>query len=267
MTTGVVIFAFDNEHVDYTAMAAWSAHNIHRNLDLPVCLITDTKKSNCAAFDHVVVIDRPQDAHMRYFKDYKKTAVWHNTTRANAYDLSPWNKTLVLDADYVVASDQLRTLLELDQDFLVHGRAHDVSGHRDFQDNNWFGLYRMPMSWATVMCFRRSKQAELVFDAMQMVRDHWQHYRQLYHIGESTYRNDYSLTIAQNLVNGHCLDWPQIPWSLPTVTAESTLTQSATDTYKITYEYEDGKYRWFYLNQDFHAMGKHDLEQIIANSR
>ena len=51
MTTGVVIFAFDNEHVDYTGMAAWSAHNIHRNLDLPVCLITDTKKPNCAAFD------------------------------------------------------------------------------------------------------------------------------------------------------------------------------------------------------------------------
>ena len=107
MTTGVVIFAFDNEHVDYTAMAAWSAHNIHRNLDLPVCLITDTKKPNSAAFDHVVYIDRPQDAHMRYFKDYKKTAVWHNTTRANAYDLSPWSKTLVLDADYVVASNQL----------------------------------------------------------------------------------------------------------------------------------------------------------------
>ena len=41
MTAGVVIFAYDNDLVDYVAMAAWSAGNIHRHLNLPVCVITD----------------------------------------------------------------------------------------------------------------------------------------------------------------------------------------------------------------------------------
>jgi hypothetical protein len=74
------------------------------------------------------------------------------------------------------------------------------------------------------------------------------------------------LSIAQNLVQGHCLHSPAIPWSLPTVTAESTLTQIDTDTYRIHYEYEYEKYKWLHLKQDFHAMGKQDLEHIIASA-
>ena len=31
MTTGALIFAFNNEHVDYEAMARWSAGNIERH--------------------------------------------------------------------------------------------------------------------------------------------------------------------------------------------------------------------------------------------
>jgi hypothetical protein len=267
MTTGVLIFAFNNEHVDYVAMASWSAKNIHRHLDLPVCLVTDKPDHQFSeSFDQVVVIDRTNTGHPRYFKDYKQVAIWHNTTRVNAYDLSPWDHTLVLDADYVVASDQLRLLFETNQDFLAHRWAHDMSGQLAFFDNNWFGMYRMPMSWATVMCFRRSKKAEMIFGSMQMIRDHWDHYRHLYQIGETVYRNDYSLSIAQNLVDGHALNSPHIPWSLATVTPETKLEQVDKDTYKITYETLESKNKWMFIQQDFHAMGKQALEHIIANN-
>lgn len=267
MTRGVLIFAFNNEHVDYVAMAAWSAHRIRRHLDIPVCVVTDVEdKSRTQMFDQVVHINLPKSSHIRYFKDYKKTAAWHNSTRVNAFELSPWEHTLVLDADYVVASDQLRILFDCDQDFLAHRWAHDLSGQMAFHDNNWFGLYRMPMSWATVMCFRRNKKAELVFNVMQMIRDNWNHYRELYQIGENTYRNDYSLSIAQNLVDGHTLQSPHIPWSLATVTAETALEQVDVDTYKIQYESTESKLKCVYLQQDFHAMGKQALEAIIANN-
>jgi len=267
MTRGVLIFAFNNEHVDYLSMAAWSAQRIHRHLDLPVCVVTDrTDACDNKHFDRVVLVDLPSSGRPRYFKDYKKVAVWHNTNRANAYELSPWDHTLVLDADYVVASDQLACLFDVDQDFLAHRWAHDVSGQRAFYDNNWLGMYRMPMSWATVMCFRRSKKAQFIFDTMQMIRDNWDHYRHLYHIGENSYRNDYSMSIAQNLVDGHTLSSPHIPWSLVTVTPETKLEQVDQDTYKITYETAESKIKWMYLKQDFHAMGKQALETIIAGN-
>ena len=79
MTRGITIFAFNNEQIDYLAMAAWSAGNIHRHLDLPVCVITDvTDPARTAAFDQVVVTESPTVQQQRYFFDYKKNAAWHN---------------------------------------------------------------------------------------------------------------------------------------------------------------------------------------------
>jgi hypothetical protein len=266
MSKGVVIFAFNNEQIDYLAMAAWSAGNIRRHLDLPVCVITDvTDTDRTSAFDQVVLVDSPNTQQFRYFRDYKSSSTWHNTNRSSIYELTPWEHTLVLDADYVVASDQLKMLFDIDQDFLAHRMAYDVAGHPSFNDDNWFGTYRFPMHWATVMCFRRSKTAELIFDTMQMIRDNWQHYRQLYNMSENTFRNDFALSIAMNIVDGHTLSTPSIPWNLASTMADAKLTQLGPDTYRVEYVTSDDKSRWLVLNQDFHAMGKRALGDIVAN--
>jgi len=266
MKQGVLLFAFNNEQIDYLAMAAWSARNIRRHLDLPTCVVTDVADIPVTyQFDQVVTVDLQPTEQTRYFKDYKSVGTWHNKNRSNAYELSPWDHTLVLDVDFVVASDQLKRLFNIDQDFLAHRWAYDIAGHQAFQDNNWFGTYRMPMSWATIMCFRRSKKAELIFNTMQMIRDNWTHYRQLYQVSEHTFRNDYALSIAMNVVDGHTLSTPSIPWQLASVTPETKLTQVDPDTYKIEYESSDSKPKWLLLKQDFHAMGKRALGEIVAN--
>jgi hypothetical protein len=269
MSKGVVIFAFNNEQIDYLAMAAWSARNIHRHLDLPVCVITDVDDvTRTKDFDQVVLTESPAVQQQRYFYDFKNSAAWHNMNRSSIYDLSPWEHTLVLDADYVVASTQLQTLFDIDQDFLAHRTAIDASGYPPFRENNYYGSYRIPMHWATIMCFRRNKTAKLIFDAMQMIRDNWDHYRQLYYISENIFRNDYALSIAMNIVDGHTLSTPPIPWPLMSLTSQSKITQLDKDTYRIDYENSEteGKPRWIVLKQqDFHAMGKKSLGAIVAS--
>lgn len=267
MTQGALIFAYDNETVDYVSMAAWSAKRIHQHLDIPVCLVTDSdraKDTNC--FDHIITVAAPETQQHRYFRDYQSSGTWRNHNRVNAQELTPWDHTLLLDADYVVASDQLGMLFDVDQDFLVHDRAHDITGNLPFAGNAAFGAYRMPMSWATVVCFRKSRTAELIFDAMTMIRDHWNHYLQIYQIDEQTYRNDFALSIAMNIVNGHHLSMSYIPWSLATVTPETKLLQVDQDTYRIEYRNLEDKPRWINIQQDFHAMCKRDLGDIIAAS-
>ena len=270
MTRGVTIFAFNNEQIDYLAMAAWSAKNIHRHLDLPVCVVTDiADTARTVNFDQVILTESPTAQQHRYFYDYQQSAVWHNMNRSSVYDLSPWDHTLVLDADYVVASDQLNMLFDIDQDFLAHDRAVDISGYPPFDSNNWFGAYKIPMAWATVMCFRRSNTAKLIFDSMQMIRNNWNHYRDLYYITEETFRNDYALSIAMNIVDGHTLNMPTIPWPLMSLTSLARLTQQDTDSYRVDYENTktNGKPSWVLLkNQDFHAMGKRALGGIVANN-
>lgn len=254
MTTGALIFALNNEQIDYVSMARWSAKNIERHLGIPTHIVTDQQVT-------------PIGSNGRWFEDYGTNVVWHNESRTNAYELSPWDQTLVLDADYVVASNQLQVLLDSDQDFLAHRYAYDITGVNDFSALNYFGANRMPMWWATVMMFRRSDQARLIFESMTMIRDNWAHYKKLYKNSSPSYRNDHALSIALGIVNGHTVNHTGIPWNLASLTPEHRLTQLDTDDYRVDFVNQDKQPRWIRLrNQDFHAMGKQQLGAIVANN-
>jgi hypothetical protein len=250
MTTGALIFARNNEHTDYVAMAQWSAKNIERHLGIPTHIVTDNSRT---------------DSGSRIFSD-AGAVTWHNTNRMDAYRLTPWDRTLVLDADYVVASDQLKSLLDSDVDFLAHRWAYDVTGCNTFEGLNYFGDVRMPMWWATVMCFNKSRTAELIFDTMAMIRDNWTHYRNIYKNNMPTYRNDHALSIALLVVNGHTLNHAGIPWRLASLTPDHQLTQLEQDRYRVDFVNTEGKRRWIELRQDFHAMGKRQLGEIVASN-
>ena len=86
MTTGALIFAINNGTIDYEAMAHWSAQNIQRHLGISTCIVTRED------------VDRAP-ASNRWFADFDTHMDWHNQSRADAYDLSPWDRTLLLDAD------------------------------------------------------------------------------------------------------------------------------------------------------------------------
>ena len=250
MTTGALIFAYNNGSVDYQAMAHWSSDNIKRHLGIPTTVITGNPTGN----------------NRRHFTDVG-SVVWHNLNRMDAYTLSPYDQTLVLDADYVVASDQLKMLLDCPQNFLCHRWAYDVTGENDFSGLNYFGRNRMPMWWATVMMFRRSQETELIFGMMQMIRDNWTHYRNLYGNTVETYRNDHALSIALNTVNGHQQNIPGIPWKLASLVPDHTLSQIARDEYRVEFTNSENRRRWISLkNVDFHAMGKKHLGEIVASN-
>jgi len=265
MTTGALIFAFNNEKIDYVKMAAWSAMNIRRHLNLPTAIVTDVDPQDARLCNVDQVIPASgQAGGMRWFEDYAATVSWYNASRTDAYQLSPWDRTVVLDADYVVASNQLQIAIDSNQEFLTHDAAFDVTGVDNFQGLNHYGMYGMPMSWATVMIFSRSQHVELIFDCMQMIKNNWQHYKNVYKNVSSTYRNDHALSMAQHIVNGQTLSAPAIPWKLASVTPEHEVVQTAEDCYQINYRDREQRARWVTVNnQDFHVMGKQHLEKII----
>lgn len=249
MTTGALIFATNNGATDYEAMARWNAANIQRHLGLPT---------------HIVTESRTTSTNSRHFADLGHVS-WHNTNRVDAFELSPWDRTLVIDADYVVASDRLRCLVDSSQSFLAHRHAYDITACNDFNGLNFFGEHRMPQWWATVMIFDRSDHSRLIFDAMRMVRDHWNHYRALYKVPQAAYRNDHALSIALLICDGHWLHHTAIPWNLATLTPEHSLRQCGQDHYRVDFVNGQNQSRWITVAQDFHAMGKTQLEAIVAN--
>jgi hypothetical protein len=266
MKRGVVIFAYNSSEIDYQAMARWSAVRITRHLDLPTTLITDSVPADSTAFEDVVVTTA-ESGGTRHFADIGHNVTWYNGNRMEVYNLSPYDETLVLDADYVVCSDQLNRLFEISQDFLAPRSAYDVTGTHAFEDLNCFGANRMSMAWATVMRFNRSLMSKSVFDMMTMVRNNWQHYRNLYSIAKSTYRNDHALSIALNTLNGHQAVWPSVPWSLASVIPDHQLLQVSDNCFCVKYKTSDNKLKHVLIkDQDFHAMGKKHLGDIIAST-
>lgn len=264
MTTGALIFAFNNDDIDYVAMAAWSAENIRRHLGIPVCVVTD-EPTVPDAFDRVVQLARGESG-SRYFEDIEKSVNWYNYNRVNALTASPWDQTLVLDADYVVASSALKPLLKSSQEFLCHRLAYDLTRPGFLDGLNNFGDRGMPMWWATVMLFQKTAYVKHIFQVMEMVRDNWRHYCDLFGIHRSTYRNDFALSMAIGVVSGHTWQCTEIPWNLASVMPHDRVGQVAQDHYEVKFLDQDRRLRRVTVkNHDFHAMGKRSLGEIIAS--
>jgi len=268
MTRGALIFAFNNEQTDYLEMAAWSAENIRRHLNIPVAVVTDRPDADSDRRFDQVIRAVPATGGTRWFEDYEATVSWHNAGRTDAYNLSPWDHTLVLDADYVVADSDLNRLWD-QADFMCHRLAFDMSSGTGYLDElNCFGQHRMPMWWATVMMFRRSNTAQYIFDCMNMVRDNWQHYRDLYGIQKATYRNDFALSIAIGIVSGHTFKVEEIPWALASVLPNTKLEKLNQDHYRLQYKNANSKdLQMTFGGYSFHAMGKRYLGDIVETDR
>jgi len=266
MTTGALMFAFDTPGIDYMAMAAWNAQRIRKHLGIPVAVVTNHVGRHQQAFDRVILCD-PQGTDTRYFEDLDRTVTWHNAGRPEAWDLTPWDRTLLLDTDYVIDSAELAWPLDqTSSDILAFRQATDITGMTHTKELNRFGRYHMPMWWATVVIFNRSTTARWVFDSMKMVRNNWQHYRDLYGIDRKTYRNDHALTIALGILDGHTDSVRAIPWTMSTVMPGHLLTKDG-DYFRAEWCNQSGKRDYvLWHRMDFHAMGKAHLQRIIDAS-
>ena len=265
MTDGVLIYAFNNDKTDYVGMAVWSAKNIQHHLQVPVAIVTDNSDDPRLSIFDKIIIAPAESGGNRYFEDYDSVVVWNNASRVDAYSLSPWDTTLVLDADYVVNSSQLKTLFDVKSDFMCHRYAQNLSTGELLDGLNTFGDFKMPMWWATVMLFRKTDYARDIFKCMQMVKQNWDHYRNLYHIPNRTYRNDFALSIAIGIVSGHTFTVDEIPWPLLSAMPSDKLTNNNNNYTLHCMDNEKPKYISF-NDIDFHAMGKKHLENIIATN-
>ena len=264
MTCGAVMFAFDNENVRYTDIAAWNAGQVQRWLDMPVTLITDRPCDN-PVFDHVIIASRPPHSTVRW-RDHKSGSAWFNQDRCKVYELSPYDQTLLIDADYIINSRDLLQVMSMPHDIMCFRHAHDIAHGSELTQHLTFGNYQMPMWWATVVMFRRSRATSMVFDSWQMIQQHWDHYRDIYHINQSVFRNDFALSIALCLTSGHTVFEQSIPWSMPCVMPGTALSMTG-GTAEIQYhDHNQRPRRQTFRDQDFHAMDKFALGDLVGQS-
>lgn len=196
---GAVIIANNTDRFDYVKLAAISAGKIKKHLKIPVALITEDTVSN-PIFDTVIKASSAS-TNARVFSRTNEKLDWKNLNRTQAYDLSPWDRTLLLDADYFVNSDSLSHHLNSNFDFAVAKNCYNpMSG--DYYVMK-MGKSNIEQLWATVIIFNKSRQAKQIFLLAEHVLKHYLYYSKLYGFNSFPYRNDYAFTIACHILGGY----------------------------------------------------------------
>jgi hypothetical protein len=208
---GVVLFAF-NTDIDYVGIADSAARLINHYLQLPVTLITDLDSEPSDVYDQVVRVE-PKSGNTRLNQDLQ-TVEWRNFGRYLAYELSPYDTTILLDTDYLVLDDSLLKLLSTEHDYLL--QYHNTTDRGACYEQ--MGETSLPFVWATAVVFRKTPRTKMLFNLVGRIQRNYNYYRALYNIREGNYRNDYAFAIANNILNGYCIDTANsIPWPMLTI--------------------------------------------------
>lgn len=263
MNRGVLIFAFNNSEFNYFKQANWVADRVNKFLDLPVTIVTDEK--SLSESKHNIIIKDAIVASKRHNED------WLNANRFQAYDITPYEETIVIDSDYIVSSNQLNLLFDSPYDFLCHRNVYDVANKNSLEAYQTFGQVKFPHYWATVLFFRESDIAEVIFDSIQMVKDNYLFYSKLYKFPSAPFRNDHAVSIAMSIAYGHRLQSiPTIPWTLPTAVTDIDVTQITETEFELKYnKHYRNKVRpmsTIIKDHDFHCLNKKAMEMMIENS-
>ena len=267
MTRGVILFAFNSPEYDYYKMAEFTAKRINHFLNLPVTLVTDTASLSSSTgykFDNVITMASDPT-------NYFQGRVWINKGRYQAYELSPYDETLLLDVDYVINSDTLLKTFEVMDDFACHENISYLMteyGKKEYFENNPMSL---PTLWATIVAFKKTNRVNQIFDCLKMVQENYQHYANLHKLDIGTFRNDYGLTLAWRIANGHLhIDSDIIPWNLMHIGLKTYVYPNNDDLYNTEYTviYEKWmrqKIKKEYIvikDTDFHVINKDIFSEI-----
>ena len=267
---GVLIFGFSNDQIDYFRQAIWCADRVNQYLGLPCTIITDKTPSQNSS--HHIVIANAESGGSRVYSIQSQvvTKAWYNASRYAAWDLSPYDQTVVLDSDYVVCSDQLLDLFDSNQSILAIKHVYDITNRGGFAPYERISVHRgLHHYWATVLYFDRSQISKDFFSVMGMIQKNYDHYANLYEFPSHPFRNDFAVSIALNTIYGHVPDAiPEIPWHMANVFADVGVKIHAKDTFEFTYRQgSQGAWQRMLLSrQDFHCMNKIDLEKIYATT-
>lgn len=276
MTIGAVIFAQNNAVIDYTKLAVFAATRVKEFLDIPVSIATDNsawllENYPDHPFDKVIDISFAGDYYQKKFHDgslSSRTLEWKNLARSQVYHLTPYDKTLVLDSDYILNSSILKTAFNLDYDLQIYRTSFDLAGWRDTSEFEKINCYSIPFYWATAFVFQKNQAMESFFNLIDYIKSNWIYFRTLYTIENSAFRNDYAFSIAIHIMNGKTNGEfaSELPGTMSYITDRDILINIDNNKMKFLVEKKDylGEYTLAKTEGiDVHVMNKSSLIRYI----
>jgi len=290
---GFLLFAFNNNEIDYIKMACCCALSIKSHLKYNhITLITDnsiewvekilSKETIDNSFDNIILVDPPNQDNIRTHFDSPWTKFktpFLNKNRSTAYELSPYEETILLDVDYLVMSDTLDLVWDSSEDFLINKNAVSLRNEEFHDKEIKLSKDGISMYWATIVYFKKSKLSKTIFDLILFIKEHYLFYKHLYKFPGKLFRNDYAFSIAIHIISGFIKsDIKSFPISvIRTMDQRDDIVEVSND--NILFLSHDPKKPWInnlinFQNTDVHIMNKRsflrhsdELIKVFLNNR
>jgi hypothetical protein len=196
---GAVVFANNTKDTDYISIAGANARLIDRYLGIPTTIVTSDNLTTNRRLDATT----------------GKIIEWKNQGRSQAYDISPYEETLLIDADYLILDRDLEQIFDVMKDYMLFNKNLYIVNP---SISETMGTYSLPFVWATAVFFRKTERAKKLFDLVGAIEKNYSYYRALYNIEAGNFRNDYAFSIAHYILNGYTQSEQEyLPWPLTTV--------------------------------------------------
>jgi len=267
MTQGILLFAHNSEEVNYGVMAVWMSERIARFLGKPVSIVTDnyTVESLKAIsidlkkyFDNVIINECNTTQTRRLSGE---NIIFKNLDRCDAYDLTPYDETLILDIDIAIMSDRLNLVWDCADNILISNKSTDVID-RPYNEFGFLKDHGIEFQWATEFYFKKSEIAEAFFDKCKSIRDNYAWYSMLYGMSNHPMRNDHIWSIAIHEMN---VPFNKIPRVLRFATDLDDLVELSSERALFNVKVKDGKTRLINIkDQDVHILNKFELIVLSA---
>ena len=273
---GAVLVARNNGQSDYVKQAVFLAKRIKKYLNIPVSIITDSPDYLKSVFgeddfDKVIPIGYTDVKNLHIYNDgamSQRVAQFKNDIRSEAYSLSPYTETILLDTDYIISNNSLLNCFGSEHDLMMFKKSEDIAKVRDEREFDYISDASIDFYWATVVYFKKTSQNEIFFNLIKHIQQEWIHYRRVYQIGNALFRNDFAFSIAVHIMNGFekgtfCSELP----GKHLYTTDKDLLWSLNED-KMLFLVEKKDYLGEYTpiltkKQNIHVMNKFSLERII----
>lgn len=232
MSRGILFFASNNTSVNYLKIALANAYMCKRYLgeDTKITVVTSTTSLEAnsdliaeieSVFDKIVVDDATTGCdNLRRYSNTQYYSVkdrFINGNRNSAYDLSPYDETILLDVDFLIQDSTLNFVWGSDEELMINDVAIGLDHKQLAGEERRLNPAGIKMVWATVVYFKKSPSNKLLFGLIGDIKTRWTYYQLLYGFTGSLYRNDFAFSIALHTLGGliddtqvSCLPTPYI---------------------------------------------------------
>ena len=169
MTKGIVVLAQNNATDNYVEQAALLAMSLHTYNDANISLITNDEVPTeyISLFDKIIPIP---------FGDSAEDSEWKVENRHKLYHASPYDETIVLEADMLITSDITHWWKELSKRELFF-----VSNVRTYRDEvvtsrfyrKTFDANELPNLYSALHYFKKGDTAKEFYNLLEIIVNNW----------------------------------------------------------------------------------------------